>query len=98
MFSKIVVLGVLALLQTASMVLIVQIFEPFHQGVFLPVLLEVYITLALSAVAGVIVGLAVSAIATNEDNAHNLLPGILIPQGIFPGSLIPLKNLVSPLV
>ncbi len=98
MFSKIVVLGVLALLQTASMVLIVQIFEPFHQGVFLPVLLEVYITLALSAVAGVIVGLAVSAIATNEDNANTLLPVILIPQVIFAGSIIPLKDWFSTVV
>lgn len=98
MFSKIVVLGVLALLQTASMVLIVHIFEPFHQGVFLPVLLEVYITLALSAVAGVIVGLAVSAIATNEDNANTLLPVILIPQVIFAGSIIPLKDWFSTVV
>src|SRR5207245_10145335 len=38
MFSKIVVLGALALLQNASMLLIVHLFEPFHQGVFLPVL------------------------------------------------------------
>ena len=98
MFSKIVVLGVLALLQTASMVLIVHIFEPFHQGVFLPVLLEVYITLALSAVAGVIVGLAVSAMASNEDNANTLLPVILIPQVIFAGSIIPLKDWFSTVV
>jgi len=98
MFSKIVVLGVLALLQTASMVLIVHIFEPFHEGVFLPVLLEVYITLALSAVAGVIVGLAVSAMATNEDNANTLLPVILIPQVIFAGSIIPLKDWFSTVV
>src|SRR5205807_1028880 len=98
MFSKIVVLGVLALLQTASMVLIVQIFEPFHQGVVLPVLLEVYITLALSAVAGVIVGLAVSAMATNEDTANTLLPVILIPQVIFAGSIIPLKDWFSTVV
>jgi ABC-type multidrug transport system permease subunit len=98
MFSKIVVLGALALLQAASMVFIVHLFEPFHQGVFLPVFLEVYITLALTAVAGVILGLAVSAIATNEDIANTLLPVILIPQVIFAGSIIPLKDWVSTIV
>ena len=95
MFSKIVVLGALALLQSASIVLIVQLFEPFHQGVFWPILLEVYITLALTAVAGVILGLTVSAFAPNEDTANSLLPIILIPQVIFAGSIIPLKDWAS---
>src|SRR5436309_10890347 len=98
MSSAIFELGVLALLQAAAMFLIVNIFESFHQGVFLPVLLEVYITLALSAVAGVIVGLAVSAMATNEDSANTLLPVILIPQVIFAGSIIPIKDWFSTVV
>src|SRR6266566_56317 len=52
LFSKMMVLGVLALVQGASMLLIVHILEPFSQSVFLPVLLEMYITLALAGVAG----------------------------------------------
>lgn len=98
MFSKIVVLGALALVQAASMTLIIQLFEPFHQGIFLPALLEVYITLALTAVAGVILGLAVSAVATSEDIANTLLPVILIPRVIFAGAIIPLKDWVSTIV
>jgi len=90
--SKIVVLGALALIQSASILFIVNAIEPFHQGVFLPVLLEIYITLALSSVAGVMVGLIISAIAPNEDSANSLLPIVIIPQVIFAGSIIPLKD------
>jgi len=92
LFSKIIVLGALALIQSASMLFIVHLFEPFHQGVFLPVLLEIYITLALAAVAGVMMGLVISAIAPNDDTANSLLPIIIIPQVIFAGSVIPLKD------
>ncbi|HJT55099.1 MAG TPA: FHA domain-containing protein, partial [Ktedonobacteraceae bacterium] len=42
MSSKIVVLGILALLQSGSILFIADAFEPLHQGVFLPVLLENY--------------------------------------------------------
>ena len=83
--SKFLVLGILALFQSATLILIVHAFEPLHQGIFLPVLLEAYITLALAALAGMMIGLAISAIAPNEDTAQSLLPVILIPQVIFAG-------------
>jgi hypothetical protein len=90
--SKIVVLGLLALFQAAALVLIVDAFEPLHQGVFLPVLLETYITLVLAALAGLLLGLVMSALAANEDTAQSLLPVILIPQLIFAGVEIPLTD------
>jgi len=93
--SKVVILGILALFESGALILIVNAFEPLHQGVFLPVLLETYITLALSALAGMMVGLLVSALAPNEDTANNLLPFILIPQIIFAGVEIPLKDGVT---
>jgi ABC-type multidrug transport system permease subunit len=93
--SKVLILGILALWQSGTLILIVNAFEPLHQGVFLPVLLETYITLALSALAGMMVGLLVSALAPNEDTANNLLPFILIPQIIFAGVEIPLKDWVT---
>lgn len=92
MFSKMTVLGVLALLQGASMLIIVYAFEPFSQSVFLPPLLEMYITLALAGVAGVMMGLLISAVSPNDDTANSLLPIIIIPQVIFAGSIIPLKD------
>ncbi len=92
MFSKIVVLGVLCLLQSAILEIGVSIVAPFHQGVFLPVGLEVYITLALTSLAGLMVGLLVSALAPNNDRAVSLIPLILIPQVIFAGTIFPLKS------
>ncbi len=90
--SKIIVLGILALFQSAALILIVHAFEPLHQGIFLPVLLETYITLALASLTGLMIGLAMSALAPNEDSAQSLLPGLLIPQVIFAGVEIPLTD------
>jgi len=92
MFSKIVVLGALCLLQSAILVFIVNAVEPFHQGIFLNVTIEVYITLALTALAGLMVGLLISALAPNNDRAMSLIPIILIPQVIFAGTIFPLKS------
>jgi hypothetical protein len=91
-FSKILVLGMFCLYQAAAIVLIVHVFEPFHESIFLPVLLEIYITLVLTAFAGLTLGLAASAFAANEDTANVLLPFLLIPQVIFAGVEIPLKD------
>ncbi len=92
LLSKILLLGLLALLQSGVLILVVNAFEPLHQGIFLPVLLECYITLLLASFAGLMIGLAVSAVAPNEDSATSLLPVILIPQLIFAGVEIPLKD------
>ena len=92
LLSKMIVLGTISLIQSAELLLIIQIFEPFHQGIFLPVLLESYIALALAGLAGVMIGLTASVFAANEDSATSLLPFILIPQVIFAGTEIPLKD------
>ncbi len=92
MFSKIVVLTLLCLLQTAMLVLIVNIVVPFQQGLFLPALLEVYITIALTALTGLMLGLTVSAIAPNTDRAMSFIPIILIPQVIFSGTVFAFKD------
>jgi ABC-type multidrug transport system ATPase subunit/pSer/pThr/pTyr-binding forkhead associated (FHA) protein len=91
-FSKIVVLGMFSLYQCAAIVIIVDLFEPLQESIFLPVLLEFYITLVLTALAGLVLGLAASAFAANEDSANVLLPFLLIPQVIFAGVEIPLKH------
>lgn len=92
MFSKIVVLSVLCLLQSAVLVFFVQLKAPLQRGILLPPLLEVYITMALTAIAGLMVGLTVSAIAPNNDRAMSFIPIILIPQVIFSGIIFPLNN------
>lgn len=92
MFSKFVVLGALCLLQDALLILIVNWKAPLHQGILLPALPEVYITLVLTSLTGLMVGLAVSAIAPNTDRAMSFIPILLIPQVIFSGTLFPLNN------
>jgi energy-coupling factor transporter ATP-binding protein EcfA2 len=92
MFSKIAVLGILCLLQSAVLVLIVQLGEPLQQGIFTSPTLEAFITLALTSVAGLMFGLAISAIAPNTDRAISFVPIILLPQVIFSGAIIPLKD------
>ncbi len=90
--SKLLILGILALVQSAAILIVVQLFEPLHQGIILPVIFETYITLALTALAGLMVGLAASAFAANEDSANSLLPFLLIPQIVFAGVEFPFKD------
>ena len=90
--SKICVLGIFALFQSAALLLIIDIFEPYQHSIFLPVLLEVYITLVLAGLGGLILGLTASAFAPNEDSANSLLPLILVPQLLFAGVEIALKD------
>jgi len=92
MFSKIFVLGVLCLLQSAVLVFMVNAVAPFQQGIFLPVILEIYITIALTALTGLMIGLTVSAFARNSDRAVSLIPFILIPQVIFSGTFFKLDG------
>jgi ABC transport system ATP-binding/permease protein len=92
MFSKIAVLGTLCLLQSAVLVIFIGIRAPMQHSVLLPPLLETYITLALTSIAGLMVGLTVSAIAPNNDRAMSFIPIILIPQVIFSGIIFPLSN------
>ncbi len=92
MFSKIVVLGMLCLLQSAVLTLVVELGEPLQQGIFLSPILETYITLTLTSLAGLMIGLTISAIAPNNDRAISLVPIILLPQVIFSGAIIALKD------
>ncbi len=91
--SKIAVMGAFAFFQAVTLLLTVNLFEPFHSSIFLPVLLEVFITIVLIALSGLMLGLAVSAFAANEDSANTLLPFILIPEVVFAGAEFPLKDL-----
>ncbi len=92
MFSKILVLSMLCLLQCAILLFIANLAAPFHDGIFLPEVWEVYITLALTAIAGVMVGLTISASVRNNDQAISFIPLILLPEIVFSGSMFALKG------
>jgi ABC-type multidrug transport system ATPase subunit len=95
MFSKIVVLGVFCLFQSAILVYLVNLKAHFHQGIILPVLAEVYITVALTTFSGLMLGLAISAFAPNSDRALSFIPLVLLPQVIFSGIIF---NLNTPIL
>jgi ABC-type multidrug transport system ATPase subunit/pSer/pThr/pTyr-binding forkhead associated (FHA) protein len=92
MFSKIAVLGVLCLLQSAILVIVVNLKAPIRQGIFLPPTIEVYTTMALTSLAGLMLGLTISALSPNNDRATSFIPIILIPQVIFSGIIFALNN------
>ncbi len=92
MFSKIVVMGILSMIQSAILVVVVNVIAPIQQGIILPAPIEVYITMALTSLAGLMVGLTISALAPNNDRAVSFIPIILIPQVIFSGLLFQLNG------
>ena len=92
LISKVVVLSLLCFLQCAMLLAIVSLALHFYDGIFTFSLWEVYITLVLSSIAGVLVGLTISALVRNNDQAMSFIPLVLIPQVIFSGSMFPLKG------
>ncbi len=92
MFSKIVVLGLLCLAQSLVLTFLVSLRAPFQHATFLPPFLEVYITMALTSLAGLMLGLAISALVPNNDRAMSIVPLVLIPQVIFSGIIFKLNN------
>jgi len=82
----------LSVMQSSILLLFTAFMEPLHQGVFLPVGLEVLTTFVLSSLAGLALGLAISAVSSNSDSATSFIPMILLPMVIFAGVIIPLKD------
>jgi ABC-type multidrug transport system ATPase subunit/pSer/pThr/pTyr-binding forkhead associated (FHA) protein len=98
LFSKITILGILCLLQSFALVGIISLADPFVHGTFLPGGLEAYITIALTSLTGLTLGLTISAIVPNSDRAMSFLPLLLLPQVVFAGILFPLTNQILQIV
>ncbi len=87
--SKLWVGVVLALYQAGMLLLFRILFvQPNVPGSSAYVAL--YITLFLSTLCGYLVGLAISAIAPNQNSAMMLIIVVLVPQFLFAGALLPL--------
>jgi hypothetical protein len=97
--SKMLVLGLLVLLQT--IVLLGMVFAgvgfPAATGVLLMPIAEVFVTLLLTALAGVGMGLAISSFSATPDRAISIVPLALIPQIIFAGLIFKIEGLAAPL-
>jgi ABC-type multidrug transport system ATPase subunit len=92
--SKVIVLFVLVLVQSALLVGTVAIRVKLPSaGVVTWAPLELYVTIVLSGLGGIAVGLCVSAVASTPDKATSLIPIVLVPQVLFAGILFGLHGL-----
>lgn len=101
--SKVVVLGVLCAVQSAMLLGIVGLKSGYPlRGILWPgrtgAIAELYISLLLVALAGLMMGLLVSALAPTTDRALSIVPIILIPQIIFSGVIFSMTDSVGKLI
>jgi hypothetical protein len=91
-----IVLFGLVLLQSALLlgVVVLRVELP-KDGIVLPPLLELYASIALSGLAGVGLGLAVSAVAATPDKATSFIPIVLVPQVVLAGIMFALTGVMS---
>ncbi len=94
--SKALVLFALVLVQSALLlgVLALRVKMP-TDGVVAPAWLEIYATIALAGLAGVGLGLAVSAVASTPDKATSLIPIVLVPQVVLSGVMFALHGVTA---
>jgi ABC-type multidrug transport system ATPase subunit/pSer/pThr/pTyr-binding forkhead associated (FHA) protein len=100
LFSKVVVLGILCAFQSLILVVVVNARTAFPaKGLILPSAeLEIYVTMFLTSIAGLMMGLALSALSPNNDRATSFIPILLIPQVIFSGVIFTLASPVMQVV
>ncbi|GAB4442334.1 MAG: FHA domain-containing protein [Chloroflexi bacterium OHK40] len=97
--SKVVVLSLLVLVQTVVLLgmLALRVRFPADTGLLLPPLLETFITLLLTSLAGMALGLAISAASSSADRAISIVPLALIPQILFAGLIFTIEGVATPL-
>ena len=94
-FSKVGVLAGLGVVQTCALELFVLVktgASPPETALFFGPVLELYISLLLASLAGMAMGLCVSAAANTPDKALSIVPIVLIPQVLLAGIIFPLSG------
>lgn len=92
--SKFVVLSLLVLVQSALLLGVLAIRMHFPSpGVMMPAPVEIYLTVALSGIAGISLGLCISAASSTPDKATSLIPIVLVPQVLFAGVMFALHHI-----
>ncbi len=99
LLSKVAVLSTLIIAQTLVLlgVITLKVGFPADTGVILPPLAETFITLLLTALTGMALGLVISAASDSGDRAISIVPLALIPQILFAGLIFKIEGLATPL-
>nr|MBA2544304.1 ATP-binding cassette domain-containing protein [Deltaproteobacteria bacterium] len=92
--SKLIVLFGLVLVQSALLLGVIAVRCKLPgDGVVMPAPLELFLTIAFSGLAGIALGLCVSAVASTPDKATSLIPIVLVPQVLFSGIMFGLHGI-----
>jgi ABC-type multidrug transport system ATPase subunit/ABC-type multidrug transport system permease subunit len=95
LLSKAIVLFTLAAIQALVLSGIVLVFQPLHSHI--DVYASVLLIVVLTGFAAVSMGLLVSAVVRNQDQATSFIPLVLIPQLFFGGSIVAVADMSGPL-
>lgn len=95
--SKVTVLTALTVIQNCLLLLIVWMFGfgvdfPTATGVILPAPLELFCSMMLASLAGMSLGLVISAASSNVSQAISMVPLVLIPQILFTGIIFKIEG------
>jgi ABC-type multidrug transport system ATPase subunit/pSer/pThr/pTyr-binding forkhead associated (FHA) protein len=91
--SKIVPLGIFAAVQCFLFLLVIGSKVEFpSKGVFLPVVIEMYITIFLAVLTAISLGLFISSISPNQNTVTYIILGVLFLQITFAGVIFDLPG------
>jgi ABC-type multidrug transport system ATPase subunit/pSer/pThr/pTyr-binding forkhead associated (FHA) protein len=91
--SKVWVAAILALYQALAYTIVHYLAFDMPGGVV--EFIQVYITMALATLAGMMLGLFASALAPNANSAPLLVIMLMLPQIVLAGALVPLPTFIS---
>jgi hypothetical protein len=92
--SKLIVLFGVVTVQTLLYAGVLLAFRPLHSS--FDTYATVFGLLLVTGFAAVSMGLLVSSIVSNQDQALSLVPLAVIPQLLFAGSIVPLASMAQP--
>lgn len=92
-FSKLVVIGIICLIQSITLVLTYSLVEKFPtESIFTYPIVEIIISVFLITIASSCMGLMVSTLFKNQNRVMSLAPYLLIPHLLFSGVLYQLND------
>jgi ABC transport system ATP-binding/permease protein len=97
LLSKMVVLAAFALIQCLLFIAVLAIKLDFPgEGVFLPAAIEIFVTLFLTALASIAMGMLISAVVRNSSTVIYVILVVLFVQILFAGAIFEIPSVAKP--